>query len=731
MELKDYFTVFKRRWPIGLLLGLTVVGLGIWHTWTRQVAVFTAQAKIVLRYDRAPRVPDDYLQFLDTTGYSLATKEELLKSSDLQHWAAAIYLLVTDEKYSASELKDLKAVSDDTIVEFLVREKILIRTAESDEHFTDTPPLRDRLEAARDLIRSSVSIDRPDQKTQIAHIIARAGTRSTAQLIAQTYAKAAEVYSKREARKILRQVTASLEGHVRTLEEMKKSLRDRIKEAGQLEPEQVKDLERQAAVIETDLAALDRQRGDAELREQQVRSRLDHLTAHAHIVRTPIGTLPLDLPSSRLLDDLRQQHVRVSAELAAKSLRMTTENPEYQSLRKTLEHLEEQIRQEESRLLSAEIVRLVDERDRIQRELKALQDRRQEKIVAHQATKDRISKILPILRDLEAREKELERANSQLQTFQSALKVQQGFFEYHEPPAGAVAFGAAPVQQYLIFGVLGLVVFFGTCFLLEYLDTKIHTDADLRKHLNVEVLGIVKKCRSSESLLTGTALKSPISEMYNTLAAIVRRRLAEDGLKSVAMTSAVPEEGKTTLSVNIAVALARGNSRVLLIDGDLRKSALHKIFNLDNSTGLTTALQAEAGGTDPGQFAQQTPIDNLYVVTSGPSDESPIRLLESGGMKRLLERMKEQFDFVIVDTPPVLNVADALVVAASSDATILVARSGKVDRRSLNWAKHLLENVHANVIGCALNFAPVERSVEYYYYYYYYGGTQKSIHTRE
>lgn len=214
--------------------------------------------------------------------------------------------------------------------------------------------------------------------------------------------------------------------------------------------------------------------------------------------------------------------------------------------------------------------------------------------------------------------------------------------------------------------------------------------------------------------------KSPVAEAFRTLRTNINFSAVDRPLRSLLVTSAAPEEGKSTTTCNLAVVMAQTGSRVLVLDCDLRKPAMHKVFDLDNRRGLTSVL---VEGLDPAEAISPTLAEGLWVLTSGPLPPNPAELLGSGRMKDLLPRLVEEYDIVLIDTPPVLAVTDAAVLAPQVDAAVLVARAGVTRLDMLQEAKASLEKTGVHLLGAVLNGLRPESDGYYYYYHYkyYYG----------
>lgn len=223
----------------------------------------------------------------------------------------------------------------------------------------------------------------------------------------------------------------------------------------------------------------------------------------------------------------------------------------------------------------------------------------------------------------------------------------------------------------------------------------------------------------ARKLIVETNPKSFISEQFRTIRTNIKFSVPDKDLKTIVITSAGAGEGKSTVSANIAAVFSQEGKKVLLIDGDMRKPTIHYTFRLKNVFGLSSLLTKQC---ELEEAIQETYIEGLYAITSGPIPPNPAELLASKQMGLIMESLKEEFDLIVFDAPPVLSVTDAQILSNRCDATILIVSSGETQKASIVKAKELLDMSKANIIGVVINNAVIEKG--HYYYYYYYGASE-------
>ena len=211
------------------------------------------------------------------------------------------------------------------------------------------------------------------------------------------------------------------------------------------------------------------------------------------------------------------------------------------------------------------------------------------------------------------------------------------------------------------------------------------------------------------------SLKFRVEEAYKSIRTNIMFSVMKKGCKTIVVSSSVPNEGKTTTTINIAIALSQANQRVLLIDGDLRKPKIHHYFSVPNSPGLTNYLGNKVGATGTGKtdlysVIHPTEYENLSVLCSGSIPPNPAEILGSEPMAEFLEEIGRDFDYIIIDTPPLNVVSDALPVIRESDGVVLVVRSNQSTHPEIQKTISALEFIDAKILGFVVNFAESSRS---------------------
>lgn len=222
------------------------------------------------------------------------------------------------------------------------------------------------------------------------------------------------------------------------------------------------------------------------------------------------------------------------------------------------------------------------------------------------------------------------------------------------------------------------------------------------------------KNRSANSLIIMEKPKSVISEKFRGIRTNILFSTADNDVQTIVFTSEKPVAGKSTISANVAITYAQAGYKTLLIDGDMRKPTQHYIFNTDNMDGFSNLI---INKTDYNKAIHKTDIVNLDLLTSGPIPPNPSELIGSEKSLEVFDYLRSEYDFIIIDTPPVNTVTDAQLFAEIAKYVVYVVDVQKNDRNAVKKGKKLIEKAGAKILGVVLNKAPEDKSSSYYYYY--------------
>ena len=317
--------------------------------------------------------------------------------------------------------------------------------------------------------------------------------------------------------------------------------------------------------------------------------------------------------------------------------------------------------------------------------------------------------------------------------------------------------------------LIGLVLGLMLAFLAETFDTSMGAIEEIENLLGVHTLGLIPHISQQDikdtlrekyagetdaeaaergaRLVSHFAPKSRLAESYRAIRTNLAFACLERDVKSIVVTSSTPQEGKTTSIVNLAITLAQGGSRVLLIEGDLRKPMVSRMFGIDHAPGLTDVLLGNyewrkvtrtisdlmTGTMSMAEILATPGIENLHIIASGTIPPNPAEIVYSKALDGFMQQVRAEYDYVLIDAPPLLAATDAALLATKADAVVMVYRVGKIPRGVLKRAKAQLDNVKAKVIGVILNGMRADLSSDYadykYKYYYYYEATPKKPET--
>jgi succinoglycan biosynthesis transport protein ExoP len=516
---------------------------------------------------------------------------------------------------------------------------------------------------------------------------------------------------------------------------------DDLKQQVETSQEQMLDLQRKLGIlgfdpnhnqISTQLDDLARASGEAKLARiiaearYRVLSGMDPNTIEGSIETTP-GTQPGELNA------LRGSLAAARANYAQLESTLGPNHPESKALKAQIDELLKEIDAEQTRLLIQAKQNYVIARANEEQTAAALESQKADAY-----------KLRDQLVEYNLREREFEANRTLYDSLKQRLRtasVQSGLesleidiVDKALPPADPVLRSQSTIiLTALIFSLLAGIVI---AFVLESLDTGLRSIAEIEAITELPSLAVIPRARRSSvdqaaTLTTAqrnigilTQPKSQFAEAFRSLRTSLLLSTTGHPPKFIVVTSATPSEGKTTAASNLAAILAQRDTRVLLIDGDLRRPNVHHRFGLNGKVGLTTIL---TGATTLEGTVQRLPeIPNLDILPSGPVPPFPTEMLSSETMISLLRRCGELYNYVVIDSPPILSVTDGVILARDADAVVLVVRHGKSSKHVVRRARDLLLRSGATITGIVLNAVDLN-SPEYYGYYGYSGYSYASV----
>jgi capsular exopolysaccharide synthesis family protein len=717
--LHDYVRVFYRgRWIIALTFLTTVIAAAIFSFAISPI--FEAKTTMMLEKDGGMQ-----RSLLGISGYieretEINNQVEILKSRTLaEEIVARLKNAPQRERFGLFKAREPGA-SDEDLVEALRNNLTIV-------------PLRE---------------------TDIIEIRYRAGTPWEAAYIANAYAN--QYYQ--------RDLEAS-RGEISEVRQFLKEQLKNIQEALQLSEEQLRQFKEQEKVValseETQalvkqLAEFEGLYNEAETSRDAAQKRLDYMAGELAKTRS---TMVEDITqvSSPLIQQLREEIASLEAIRAGFIARGYTEDfDKMVEIQSQIERTKAKMKEEASKLITRDLApenplsysqNLMDRILSLQIEVSSLNAK--------------AGALNGVVQTYEKKLQTLPEKSLQLARLERAAKVNENVYlmmreKYEEAritEAGQMGMVRVidnakepqrPIRprkklNLLLGAIIGLGLGIGATLLVDYADDSLKSIEEVERHTAMRVLGSIPQIKISDRdksrqrasgtsqeqeirkiasrMVTHFEPKSPVSEAYRTFRTNIQFARFEQPPKTLLVTSAGPGEGKSTTVANLAITMAQMGTKTLLVDADLRRPVLHSIFKYKKSLGLTNIL---LGNNHLNEAVHELEVNNLSLLCCGTIPPNPSELLGSQAMKNLLNKLMEEYEVILLDSPPVLAVTDAAVLGAQTDGVILVISSGETTRNAEIRAKTLLENVRAHILGAVLNNVKVTGRYGSYYHYYYY-----------
>ncbi len=481
--------------------------------------------------------------------------------------------------------------------------------------------------------------------------------------------------------------------------------------------------------LNKELTAAESDRMQKEAIYRQTQSPDPEAVAAAIISDSPGGGAA---PGSSLIDRLREQQANLKIQIADLSTQFGPAYPKVAQLNNQLKEIERQFQSETRKAV-----------DRLRGQYLAAQQREDMLLAAFERQKQEANKLNESAIEYSLLKRDVDTNRQLYEGLLEKLKeagVTAGLRSNNIKIVDAARVPTGPVEpnipRNLAFAlILGITSGVGLAFLLENMDNTVRTTEQAQIISALPSLGMIPLGSKSShngtgprrllpssneavELVTQARPQSQMAESYRALRTSLLLSSLGAPPRVIMVTSARPQEGKTTTSINSAIVLAQKGTRVLLVDADLRRPSIHKTLGMGPRSGLSNVLTGSA--TLAQVIAPSPNLPNLFVLAAGTPPPNPAELLASANMKEVLDELREQYDHIVIDTPPTLSVTDAVVLSPRMDAIILVIRSGQTTKQALRRARDILLQVNAHVTGVLLNAVDL-RSPDYYYYYEYQG----------
>lgn len=714
-HLRDYWRVIRRRLWIPISVVIVVVTLATIYN-LRLPSIYEGVTEIELeREDRVVNLKDLQINMAGDDSQYINTQLKIMQSPRVA--------------YLVAKSLDLEHNSD-----FGVRpanqnsQTLEVTNGESDDQAD-----MERLTPLTDTLIGSVEI-KPVRETRLVEIHYRHTNKELARKIADTWAEAfitnnleSRYAANKESGKFLEK---SIAGYKLKLKESEERLLNYRR------ANQILDFGEKENTVSERLVALNQMLLQAETERKNSQLAYEMSRGVTDVTTLPeVQRDPITQELTKKITELRQIREQLLVEF-------TPEWPDVKKVEQQLSRLEGELRSSHQRILTTidnQYRTAISKEDNLR---KTFAQQRAETIQQNEGAIN--AKMLQ--QEIDTNRQML---SSLLQSQQGVEVSAAGLLKSNIRITKAAALPRSPVapkrtQNILLAALLGLIGGVGLVLFLDYINNKIESVEDIDRYMKLPALGVIPMLQgvgksrrlmggkagkelapigdgNNQVILTQVEANSSIAESYRQLRTALLLSSAGHAPRTLLITSSQPAEGKTTTSVNTAISLAQTGAAVLIVDADLRRPRVHKVFGLKNNAGLSNYLAGD------GELASliQIAMPNLYVLPVGPLPPNPAELLGSVKMKNVVETLSSNFDYVVIDSPPVSSFADSLILSSLVEGVIIVVKGGVTPREMAQRTKAHLQSVGAKILGVVINQIKLQPHDYYYYstYYsrYYYG----------
>lgn len=710
IDLREYWKiVVKRRWTV-LAFFLVAVTLVTIFT-LRQQKIYEARASVIIEID-APQV--------------LGNVREVYNLGAGSYWS--------NKEYYETQYK---VITSRTVAQKVVQ---LLRL-EGNKEFLGIAELPPGEQAARqekpidyvELVRQALSVE-PVKDSRMVFVKARHPSPKWATRLANAAINAYIQHNLQTRRKITEDAAGWLadqalelkhrmedaENRLHAFKADQKMLSVSLEDRQNITSQRLQDINQTLNKVQTELAAMESKR--------------------KQILDIKAAKLPLDsidqVIDNRLIQQLKESYFELQEKQAELASRYLPAHPKYKAIIKKIEVTRRSLDREIDNVLAS------------------IESAYQAKLREERTARRRLAQVKA--EALEVNKKSLQygrlkrEAETAAQLYQLVVKrqkeatlasLQETNNVYKLDPAIAPEVPVHPRVKLniLLAAVVGLLGGIGLAFFLEYLDNTFKSQDDIERLLQIPFLGIIPSIKlepqaedGGEQRLRDNYLishpKSTVAEACRTVRTNILLMSPENPARRLLITSPNPQEGKSTVCINLGITMAQSGSRVILLDTDMRRPRLHKTFGIDSGLGLTTTILGEA---DLDAVTHVSEVPGLDVIPCGPIPPNPTELFHTERFRRLLDELSERYDRVIFDSPPALMVADPLILSSMMDGVVLVVKSARTSSDLGRRAVRQLRDVNAPILGAVINDLDIEHRDYGYYYYrhygYYYGEKERDV----
>jgi capsular exopolysaccharide synthesis family protein len=557
------------------------------------------------------------------------------------------------------------------------------------------------------LIEISISGTDPNEITQWVNAVSDA-------YVARNYERAQE------------NVKESVNAIAKQLDDLKRNLSEAERQRfGALENQKIYNSDNQAEIVRQKLKDYNAELTNIQIERNRAAQTLNQIEA----LRNTGGdmmSLP-ELAEDPTLKELLRSRIELQRNLESAKVELKPSHPSYEATRNELSTVNERIRER----VDLKLRTLENRLDvlRQQEEFLWSQIREQEELSLEVL---KATSFVDIVETDAATKRNvldlISKAMNEVQLGAQLMSNNVAVLDYATPPL----FPIKPRRKLnvMVGALFGLFIGIAAAFFMDYLDNSFRTPEDIEKHLGLSVLGVIPRIQNNEGLANRA-----VREAYQSLRTSVIFSSKNRQRKLILTTSTGPQEGKSSTVANLARTLAQSGDRVVVVDCDLRRPTQHLVHGTEREPGLTNYLAAPQEETDWQGYYRAVGPSNLHVFTCGPIPPSPPELLESERFVNLLKTLRENYDWILMDSPPSASLADSTLLASQADMVVLVVQYNRTDRDQVAKAVQRLRSVNAQIAGSVLNNVDIESAYhkDYYYagYYYYSEDDKKKPRKRE